>query len=465
MPASSAYLVESIPLGMDELRQTDGIAYTEVELKRQVDRAQEQIDLAAMYWHLLPDPTDIEEEGFSEERLAALGADHGRLLIEALADAAGRGVSIRILQGPGFKEGPHESNRLAQSYPEAVHVRQLHMEEWFGGGVMHQKLWVFDRQHVYIGSANMDWRALTQVKELGVIIEHNPDIATDAGKQFEFLWQLSDMDPATARVFDPVVRRVRTVPSWSTLIPASSRLTPPLTHPHLQGRYNISRPLDAVLNGESGDVFITGSPREFCAAGRTTDLDGILDTIHTAEEHICISVMNFAPHGLQYDEYDEESGKWLYQGEVASPLWWPVLVDALLQAVVSRRVHVRLLASQWWYTSPTMVSYLRALQATADACGADPGIRCGKLEIKRFFMPGWDNVSGPERAYPGHSRVNHAKYIVTERRLNIGTSNLSWSYFANSVGTSFNSSHQFLVRKLQEVFDRDWGSAYAVGLE
>lgn len=30
-------------------------------------------------------------------------------------------------------------------------------------GVLHTKFWIVDKKHVYIGSANMDWRSLTQV--------------------------------------------------------------------------------------------------------------------------------------------------------------------------------------------------------------------------------------------------------------------------------------------------------------
>lgn len=31
-------------------------------------------------------------------------------------------------------------------------------------GVLHTKFWIVDKKHVYIGSANMDWRSLTQVQ-------------------------------------------------------------------------------------------------------------------------------------------------------------------------------------------------------------------------------------------------------------------------------------------------------------
>lgn len=33
-------------------------------------------------------------------------------------------------------------------------------------GTLHSKFWIVDRKHVFIGSANMDWRAITEVKLL-----------------------------------------------------------------------------------------------------------------------------------------------------------------------------------------------------------------------------------------------------------------------------------------------------------
>jgi phospholipase D3/4 len=85
----------------------------------------------------------------------------------------------------------------------------------------------------------------------------------------------------------------------------------------------------------------------------------------------------------------------------------------------------------------------------------------GQLEIKQFIIPGWDSTSGSVRKYPGHTRVNHTKYIVTDRRINIGTSNMTWDYFASTAGSSFNADHPTIVRTLQSVFDRDWASSYA----
>jgi len=71
-------------------------------------------------------------------------------------------------------------------------------------------------------------------------------------------------------------------------------------------------------------------------------------------------------------------------------------------------------------------------------------------------MDGWDKTTGDERLYPHHSRVNHAKFIVTERRVNVGTSNFTWDYFTQTGGCSFNSGDGTLIAQLQTIFKRDW---------
>ena len=68
---------------------------------------------------------------------------------------------------------------------------------------------------------------------------------------------------------------------------------------------------------------------------------------------------------------------------------------------------------------------------------------------------------GSGRVWPGHSRVNHNKYIVTDTVANVATSNMAWSYFATTVGTSINIEDDGVAASLQAIFDRDWGSQYA----
>jgi len=36
-------------------------------------------------------------------------------------------------------------------------------EDWWGSGVVHAKVWISNKKDVCIGSANNDWKSLTQV--------------------------------------------------------------------------------------------------------------------------------------------------------------------------------------------------------------------------------------------------------------------------------------------------------------
>lgn len=45
---------------------------------------------------------------------------------------------------------------------EGVNVRRVNFGR-LTGGILHSKFWIVDRKHVFLGSANLDWRALTQV--------------------------------------------------------------------------------------------------------------------------------------------------------------------------------------------------------------------------------------------------------------------------------------------------------------
>jgi phospholipase D3/4 len=244
-------------------------------------------------------------------------------------------------------------------------------------------------------------------------------------------------------------------------VPQAQRAPSPLDHPKFATTFGRASPLNLTLDNEDGGVFLTGCPHEVRGTGRTWDQEGVVYTLDDARRTISVSVMDFAPVGL----YGRASaGPPVGDHGVVpndTPVWWPSLFDALLSAVLTRKVYVRLLVSKWAHTSGLIAPFLNALQKAADAGRADRYMSAGQLEIKQFIIPGWDSTSGPSRKYPGHTRVNHTKYIVTDRRLNIGTSNMTWDYFASTAGSSFNSDHPALVRTLQAVFDRDWASSYA----
>jgi hypothetical protein len=93
---------------------------------------------------------------------------------------------------------------------------------------------------------------------------------------------------------------------------------------------------------------------------------------------------------------------------------------------------------------PPFEAFLRALQLAADAGRADKYMTAGQLEIKQLIVPGWDSTTGSFRTYPGHTRVNHTKYIVTDQRVNIGTSK---RYREHSVRTAQHPGWRAAVRE------------------
>src|SRR5258708_18255110 len=86
-----------------------------------------------------------------------------------------------------------------------------------------------------------------------------------------------------------------------------------------------------------------------------------------------------------------------------TPVWWPSLFDALLSAVLTRKVYVRLLVSKWAHTSGLIAPFFVALQKAADAGRGDPYMTPGQLGIKQFIVPGWDSTLGSVRRYPRHT--------------------------------------------------------------
>lgn len=84
---------------------------------------------------------------------------------------------------------------------------------------------------------------------------------------------------------------------------------------------------------------------------------------------------------------------------------------------------------------------------------------------KRFIV-----TASEDQAKIPFARVNHNKYMVTDKVAYIGTSNWVGDYFVNTAGIGLiledsvvdrNESFQTIRGDLASVFERDWHSKYA----
>ena len=458
--SSTMTLVETIPLrGMDELTLTPGAVHTWEAQAKLASGATFSLDVSFMYENLLAE-SDVKSSAYFSESLEDLGAARGRAVFEALTRAVDRGVRVRILGGGGIGGGTANSTlvrRLVAKRPDLVRYAEWDPSGWYGGGIMHMKLWVADGRSTYVGSANMDWASLAQVKEFGVLVD-DPGVGRDATRLFDAFWAMATADADAVVAFDPRVAHDRTVPRWSSLVDAEARAADPLAA--FATPWNLSRPM--AVGGAS--CFVAASPPEVVGRlGRLDDEANLVATIDGAQETLSLAVMDFLPASAYA------------QADAGVVFAWPALSDALARAVSARGVRARLLVSWWPNSDPAALAYLAGLQRTANSCHFQyaPCAKHASLDVKIFLLPGWDALAtyptayapGTNGTYPAYTRVAHGKVMISETRANIGTSNWQWGYMYETAGASFNTDDAALTATLQAAFDRDWNSSYALPLD
>ncbi|GAB6020216.1 hypothetical protein CHUAL_002937 [Chamberlinius hualienensis] len=401
-----ATIVESIP---DNLTYPDGspqFPSTYSAWSNLLDLATSSIHIASYYWTLR----------YDGEAIPISLDDQGEAIFNGLMDAGlNRGIDIQIVQNQPDEYDP-DIDSLELASRGAATVRNISFPSLVGAGILHTKFWIVDLTHVYIGSANMDWESLTQVKELGLMLYNCSCLAQDLEKIFQIYWLLA--------VPDAVI--------------------PPVFPSEYETNYNSSNPLQVSLNNTDSRVYLGSSPPQMCTEQRTTDVDAILNVMDSAEEFVYISVMDYYPL-IIYD--------------VPRYQYWSVIDNKIREVAISRGVHVKLLISHWNHTHHDLPYYLNSLAVISNTYDDVD------VEVRLFVVPAFTEI----QAQINYGRVNHAKYMVTDNAAYIGTSNWSGDYFVNTGGVSVivnqtdpnNASAQQPIREqLQSIFDRDWNSEY-----
>ncbi len=299
-------LVESVPV---ETTLGDSLTFRTTEVWLEMIRsAQSSIDLAFFYVSNQPG-----------EPLEAV--------LDALKSAAQRGVRIRILSDAKmYRTYPEPLNSLKKT-PDI----QVRITDFFHrlGGVLHAKYFIVDGQEAFVGSQNLDWRALKHIHETGFRIQ-NRELARELEEVFNFDWKMyreRDLEEASLK---------------------AKMLTPV--------RYTRANPFHFTApDSTPATAFLTFSPRDYIPPGGEWDEEQLVRLIDSARERVEVQLLSYKPvsRGRFYEKLD----------------------NALRRAAV-RGVQVRMIVSNW-NLKPPHVQYLKSLQIVPN------------IEIKISAIPEW----------------------------------------------------------------------------
>lgn len=164
LPRCKAWLVQSIPTDMPSLPHVSGVLSTADVFRWLAGNSSKQLDIMAQYWQLKANSSDPRsgDYGYSGADMHRFGANEGLSVYKAIENAADRNVQIRLLQHSGvYPDYTKEPLDIACGRKNVESVTLL-LSKWWGSGIVHAKVWISDLRHVYIGSANNDWKSLTQ---------------------------------------------------------------------------------------------------------------------------------------------------------------------------------------------------------------------------------------------------------------------------------------------------------------
>ncbi|XP_062390886.1 inactive phospholipase D5 [Sardina pilchardus] len=390
-------LVENIPEELDLSPVDEGTLPLTVGLHGLLNVAKRSVEIVSPRWTLTS----------REQHADHFSASEGQRLFERLRGLKARRVKLKVATSLSDSA---ELTTLAAHGAEVRYVNTTALTR----GHLRSSFWVVDRRHIYIGSASMDWRSLAKMKELGVLLYNCSCLALDLHRVFSFYWQLHYKDY---------------VPSiWSKRVTAL---------------YSRDDPLLVHLNHTDANVYVSTSPDLFCPKGRTRDVEAIHRVIQEATRFIYVSVTDYLP-------LVNRSSRGLY---------WSAIDEGLREALVLRRVSVRLLVSLWERTHPYTFNFVSSLTSLCLQL-----MDCN-LEVKFF--------SADEGQHRTDEGLNHNKYMVTDNALYIG--NLDWvgNDFAFNAGTGLVikpiddhlDSGPSILDQMKAAFERDWFSQYAKSLK
>ncbi|XP_071336246.1 inactive phospholipase D5-like [Trachinotus anak] len=392
-----AVLVENIPEDISFLDNGSSPLPLSVGLYNLLDRATRVVEIVSPEWCL--NSSDYESSFQPAAR-------QGRALLSRLQGLKAKGIQLKI------SSEMNDSTELRMLASHNAEVHYVNMTALTKGHLL-SSFWVVDRRHFYIGSASMDWRSLATRKELGVLVYNCSCLALDLHRVFSLYWGLQYKD---------------FIPSfWSK---------------RLFALFNKNTPLELTLNSTKAKAYISSSPDVFIPKDRSSDLEAISWVIQEAHHFIYISITDYLPllssNSLKY---------------------WSRIDGLIREALILRKVRVRLLISCREKTQPLTFNFIWSLRSL---CMEQANC---SLEAK-FFNPRVQRDGSLQG-------INHNRFMVTDRAIYLG--NLDWvgNEFTFNAGAGLvislpegiEDKNTTVVEQLRAAFDRDWFSRYTRSLQ
>lgn len=330
-------------------------------------------------------------------------------VLDAIGRAAARGVKVRLLLDAGMhRTYPQPADSLG-TIP-GIEVRTIDMHR-IAGGVQHAKYFIVDGRTTFLGSQNMDWRALKHIHETGVRIR-DQRVAAVFQQVFEMDWAAAGADSAEA-----VVRGLMAAARRDAAVEAAG--VPP------EGVRGGDRwPLLIVQSpGDTVRLWPSYSPHGFIPDSTLWDRDAIVRLIDHARSEVVAQMLSYSIRS---------------RGETDST------IDVALRHAAARGVLVRLLVSDWQAGGPRM----KVLEDLA----AVPGI-----QVRLSVVPQWSG------GYIPFARVEHTKVMVVDTLMTwVGTSNWGPDYFWDTRNVAVTMQNRPLAREAHESFETSWNAPTAV---
>jgi phosphatidylserine/phosphatidylglycerophosphate/cardiolipin synthase-like enzyme len=201
--------------------------------------------------------TSVDLEEFYLSRKAGEALDP---VLDELGRASARGVKIRLILDAGMhKTYPQPADSLGKLANFSVRTIDYHR---IAGGVQHSKFMVVDDKEAWLGSQNLDWRALTHIHELGARVRLEP-VAKTFADVFATDWTACDTTSKAA----PVDRK----PSkW---------------------------PIAFAQDGVKGELWPSASPKPQSPASLPWDRDVLVGRLNAAKHEIVAQFLSYGVGG------------------------------------------------------------------------------------------------------------------------------------------------------------------------